>query len=66
MGETLASVDGVDICEINISYNNAENCFFSIKLPLSETQFSCLQEKGPKIRALHEKVWWIIQGILFY
>ena len=25
VGETLASVDGVDICEINISYDNAEN-----------------------------------------
>ena len=29
---------------------------FSVKLPLSDTQFSCLQEKDPKIRALHEKV----------
>ena len=25
VGETLALVDGVDICEINISYDNAEN-----------------------------------------
>ena len=56
MGETFASVDGVDICEINISYDNAENSQFSVKLPLSATQFSCLQEKDPKIRALHEKV----------
>ena len=56
VGETLASVDGVDICEINISYDNAENSQFSVKLPLSDTQFSCLQEKDPKIRALHEKV----------
>ena len=24
----LASVDGVDICEINISYDNAENSVF--------------------------------------
>ena len=52
----MASVDGVDICEINISYDNAENSQFSVKLPLSDTQFSCLQEKDPKIRALHEKV----------
>ena len=29
---------------------------FPKKLPLSDTQFSCLQEKDPKIRALHEKV----------
>ena len=56
MGETLASVDGVDICEINISYDNAENSQFSVKLPLSDTQFSCLQEKDPKIRSLCEKV----------
>ena len=25
VGETLASVNGVDICEINISYDNVEN-----------------------------------------
>ena len=56
VGGTLASVDGVDICEINISYDNAENSQFSVKLPLSDTQFSCLQEKDPKIRPLHEKV----------
>ena len=35
VGETLALVDGVDICEINISYDNAENSQFSVKLPLS-------------------------------
>ena len=56
VGETLASVDGVDICEINISYGNVENSQFSVKLPLSDTQFSCLQEKNPKIKALQEKV----------
>ena len=32
VGETLASVDGVDICEINISYDNAANSQFSVKL----------------------------------
>ena len=56
VGETLPSVDGVDICEINISYDNTENSQFSVKLPLSDIQFSCLQEKDPKIRSLHEKV----------
>ena len=56
VGETVALVDGVDICEINISYDNADNCQFSVKLPLSDTQFPCLQEKDPKIRALHKKV----------
>ena len=67
VGETLASVDGVDICEINISYDNTENSQFSVKLPLSDIQFSCLQEKDPKIRSLHEKVWGgIVQGVLFF
>ena len=56
VGETLASVDGEDICEINISYDNTENSQFPVQLPLSDIQFSCLQEKDPKIRSLHEKV----------
>ena len=42
VGETLTSVDGVDVCEINILYDNAEYSQFSVKLPLSDTQFSCL------------------------
>ena len=67
VGETLTSVDGVDICEINILYDNAENSQFSVKLPLSDTQFSCLQKKDPKIRALHEKVCGgLCKGILLY
>ena len=28
VGETLTSVDGVEICKINISYDNAENSIF--------------------------------------
>ena len=56
VGETLTLVDGVEICQINITYDNAENSQFSMKLPLTDTQFSCLQEKDPKIRSLHEKV----------
>ena len=56
MGETLASVGGVDICEINISYDNTESSQFSVKLPLSDIQFSCVQEKDPTIRSLHKKV----------
>ena len=39
-----------------MSYDNTENSQFSVKLLLSDTQFSCLQEKDPKIRSLHEKV----------
>ena len=46
--EKLALVDGVDLCEINISYDNMGNSQFSVKLPLSNTKFSCLQEKDPK------------------
>ena len=56
VGETLALIDVVDICEINISYDNAKSSQFSVKLLLSDTQFSCLQEKHPKIRALCKKV----------
>ena len=41
VGETLASVDGVDICEINISYDNAENSQFSVKLPLMYSFLVC-------------------------
>ena len=59
VGESLALVDGVDICEINISYDNTENYhknkIVNVKLPLSDTQFSCLQEKDPKIRVLCQK-----------
>ena len=56
VGETLALVDSVDICEINISYDNAEYSQFSVKLPLSNVQFSCLQEKDLKIWELCKKV----------
>ena len=55
VGETLSLVDGVDVCEINILYDNAENSQFSVKLLLSNVQF-CLQEKDPKIQELHKKV----------
>ena len=63
-GETLASVDGVDICDINISYDNAENLQFSVKLPLSNVKFSCLQEKDPKIWTLHGDLYFIKNDIL--
>ena len=52
VGEALPSVDGVKICKINISYDNVENSQFSVKLPLTDTQFSCLQEKGSKNKVL--------------
>ena len=34
VGEILALVDGVDICEINISYDNTENSQFSKKITI--------------------------------
>ena len=40
--EILTSVDGVDVCEINITYDNSENSPYSVKRPLSNEQFSCL------------------------
>ena len=73
VGEKLASVDGVDICEINITYDNSENLEFSVKLPLSNEEFSSLQENDSKIHALKEKVtdglysdfYFIHKGILY-
>ena len=65
LGETFASVDGVDICEINISYDNAENSQFSVKLHLSNVQFSCLQE-DLKIQELHKKVQKVMYGEYYF
>ena len=57
--EIITSVEGVDICEINITYDNSENLPYSVKLPLSNENFSCLQDKDLKVRQLKQKV---IQG----
>ena len=73
VGEKLALVDGVDICEINITYDNSKNSQFSVKLPLSNEQFTSLQENDGKIHALKEKVmdglysdfYFIHKGILY-
>ena len=73
VGKKLALVDGVDICEINITYNNLENSEFSVKLPLSNEEFSCLQENDSKIHTLKEKIadglysdfYFIHKGILY-
>ena len=56
VGKRLALVDGVDVCEINITYDNAENSEFSVKLLLPNKKFACLQDKDEKIHALREKV----------
>ena len=53
------SLGDVDVCEINITYNNAENSPYSVKFPLSNEKFSCLQDKDLKVRQLKQKV---IQG----
>ena len=73
VGEKLASVDGVDICKINISYDNSENLEFSVKLPLSNEKFTTLQENDSKVCVLKEKVadglysnfYFIHKGILY-
>ena len=56
VSEKLALVDGVDVCEINIMYDNSKNSEFSIKLPLSNEKFTSLQENDSKVHALKEKV----------
>ena len=57
--EILTSSDGGNVCEINITYDNLENSPYSVKLPLSNEKFSCLQDKDLKVRQLKQKV---IQG----
>ena len=55
VGEKLATVDDVDICEINITYDNPENSEFSVQLPLSNEKFVCLQEKDAKFTNCRRK-----------
>ena len=57
--EIITSLDGVNVCEINITYDNSENSPYSVKLPLSNEKFSCLQDKDLKVRQLKQTV---IQG----
>ena len=42
VAEKLASVDGVDVCEISITYDNDENLPNSVEMPLSNEKFSQL------------------------
>ena len=46
--EILISSDGVNVCEIKITYDNLDNSPYSVKLPLSNEKFSCLQDKDLK------------------
>ena len=48
VAEKLASVDGVDVCEINITYDNDENSPNSVEMPLSNKKFSQLQMEDKK------------------
>ena len=44
--------DGLDMCEIQITYNNEEHLELSIQLPLDDGKFVSLQEQNPKIQEL--------------
>ena len=48
--EILISLDGIDVCEVNITYDNLENSPYSVKLPCLMKKFSCLQDKDLKVR----------------
>ena len=71
--EVITSSGGVNICEVNITYNNSENSPYSVKLPLSNEKFSCLQDKDLKVRQLKQKVtqgqyaqfYFIKKGVLY-
>ena len=58
VAEKLASVDGVDVCEINITYDNDENSPNSVKMPLSNEKFSQLQVRDEKIKNLRVSQQW--------
>ena len=64
--EILTSLDGVNVCEINITYDNLENSPYSVKLPLSNKNFSCLQDKDLKVRQLKQKVTQAQYAVLFH
>ena len=54
--EKLASVDGVDVCEISITYDNDENSPNSVEMPLSDEKCSQLQIRDEKIKNLRVRV----------
>ena len=71
--EVITSLDGVNVCEINITYDNSENSPYSVKLPLSNEKISFLQDKDLKVRQLKQKVikgqyaqfYFIKKGVLY-
>ena len=56
VAEKLASVDGVDVCEISITYDNGENSPNSVEMPLSDEKCSQLQSKDEKINNFRVRV----------
>ena len=56
VAEKLASVDGMDVCEIGITYDNDENLPNLVEMPLSDEKFSQLQMDDEKIRNLRNRV----------
>ena len=42
--------DMVEVCEIQITYDNPKNLEFSVKLPLEDDKFATLQGNNPKIQ----------------
>ena len=56
VAEKLASVDGVDVCEINITYDNDKNSPNSVKMPLSDEKFFQVQMRDEKIKNLRVRV----------
>ena len=56
VADKLASVDGVDVCEISITYDNDENLPNSLEMPLSDEKFSQLQVRDEKIKNLRVRV----------
>ena len=44
--KVITSLDGVDVCEINITYDNSENSPYSVKLPLSNENMFLLAGQG--------------------
>ena len=50
------SLVNIDVCEIQITYDNPKNSELSVELPLEDEKFISLQEQDPKIWELHDKV----------
>ena len=50
------SGDEVEVCEIQITYDNPNNSELSVELPLEDDKFISLQQQDPKIWKLRNKV----------